>query len=1097
MSYNESRVLDKDHLRATTSYVEAISEAISAAGYNRAAVVVVVVAADPAAVAVAEAILGAVVQGHEGIFIAKGKESMLVTKNLVPGESVYGEKRISIETGEDGGKIEYRVWNPFRSKLAAGVLGGMDKIFIVPGAKVLYLGAASGTSVSHVADIVGPEGVVYAVEFSPRSGRDLINMAKKRTNVIPIVEDARSPQKYRILISTVDVIFADIAQPDQARIVAHNAHQFLKVDGHAVISIKANCIDSTAPAEAVFSREIDTLRSEMFKPLEQITLEPYERDHAMVTEPMPNPEIAITIHSPPDSPTSTEGFELVRHPTHTSSNWKPSHTQEELPYYMAEDTSTRRRVTHHPAGAPAPQHDKEWVDEYDGERKDVYAKVNAFPRYGGGGRVARRAPLPPPTSVREFIQQNFEHVVPAVYTLLSCWTRFHKIGKSPLVVWDEAHFGKFGSHYLKREFYFDVHPPLGKMLVGLAGLLSGYDGSFEFKSGETYPDNVPYVAMRVLMATFGVLMVPLGWYTAVEFGMSTRACHLVALMCLCDVAWLCISRFILLDSMLLFFTFTTVFGLSKFHNQQYQSFSFDWWFWLAFTGTSIGCVSSIKLIGLFVTALVGLYTIEDLWNKFGDLRMPARTQLRHWGARIACLIVLPILVYMFCFKIHFLILNHSGPGDAQMSSLFQANLEGNEFARNPLEIAFGSKITLKNMGWGGGLLHSHAQTYPVGSNQQQVTCYHYKDANNDWIVTPRWEEPGIDVNGPIRYLQHGDIIRLMHQPTGRNLHSHNVPAPITKLNHEVSCYGDADIGDQNDYWEVQVVDDLHRGRREKVDRIHSLTTRLRFRHTVLDCYIRAANKNLPEWGFKQIEVTCDKENNPDDPYTYWNVESHWNDRLPPGEATYYRSPFLRDFWHLNVAMMTSNNALIPDPDKEDILASTPLDWPLMRLGLRMCGWGDQQTKYYLIGTPIIWWGATASLLIGILAFGAYVFRTQRRYVDMEPREWEHFLYVGKVTFFGWALHFFPFLIMGRVTYIHHYLPTLYFAVLMAAHMLDHFVFTARLLSERTKNIFFGVVAFAIVANFWWFRGVAWGIDGAINEYWGLGWRKSWNIYELH
>lgn len=86
-------------------------------------------------------------------------------------------------------------------------------------------------------------------------------------------------------------------------------------------------------------------------------------------------------------------------------------------------------------------------------------------------------------------------------------------------------------------------------------------------------------------------------------------------------------------------------------------------------------------------------------------------------------------------------------------------------------------------------------------------------------------------------------------------------------------------------------------------------------------------------------------------------------------------------------MMTSNNALIPDPDKEDILASTPLDWPLMRLGLRMCGWGDQQTKYYLIGTPIIWWGATASLLVGLLALGAYVFRAQRRYVDMEPSAW--------------------------------------------------------------------------------------------------------------
>ncbi|KAG2157002.1 fibrillarin-like protein, partial [Suillus clintonianus] len=207
---------------------------------------------------------------------------LLVTKNLVPGESVYGEKRISIEGGVDDTKVEYRVWNPFRSKLAAGVLGGMDKIFIEPGKKVLYLGAASGTSVSHVADIVGPEGVVYAVEFSPRSGRDLINMAKKRTNVIPIVEDARLPNRYRMLVSTVDVIFADVAQPDQARIVIHNAQFFLKDGGHVVISIKASCIDSTAAPSAVFVQEVQKLRENKFKPIEQITLEPYERDHAMV-----------------------------------------------------------------------------------------------------------------------------------------------------------------------------------------------------------------------------------------------------------------------------------------------------------------------------------------------------------------------------------------------------------------------------------------------------------------------------------------------------------------------------------------------------------------------------------------------------------------------------------------------------------------------------------------------------------------------------------------------------------------------------------------------------------------------------------------------
>ncbi|CAD6589056.1 MAG: Small subunit processome complex component, partial [Cyphobasidiales sp. Tagirdzhanova-0007] len=167
-------------------------------------------------------------------------------------------------------------------KLAAGILGGLDDIHISPGKKVLYLGAASGTSVSHVADVVGPEGAVYAVEFSHRSGRDLIGMARRRTNVVPIVEDARHPMKYRMLVPMVDVIFADVAQPDQARIVGLNAHNFLKNGGHVVVSVKASCIDSTAPAEVVFAAEVKKMQAEMIKPHEQLTLEPYERDHAMV-----------------------------------------------------------------------------------------------------------------------------------------------------------------------------------------------------------------------------------------------------------------------------------------------------------------------------------------------------------------------------------------------------------------------------------------------------------------------------------------------------------------------------------------------------------------------------------------------------------------------------------------------------------------------------------------------------------------------------------------------------------------------------------------------------------------------------------------------
>lgn len=225
-----------------------------------------------------------VVEGHrhEGVFIARGKEDSLVTRNMAPGVSVYGEKRVAVDGATEGEKIEYRVWNPFRSKLAAAILAGLDNIYVKPGSKLLYLGAASGTSVSHCSDLVGPEGAVYAVEFSHRSGRDLVNMAKQRPNVIPIIEDARHPQKYRMLIPMVDVVFADVAQPDQARIVGLNAQYFLKNGGNFVISIKASCIDSTAPPEAVFAREVKKLQEMQLRPKEQVTLEPYERDHAMV-----------------------------------------------------------------------------------------------------------------------------------------------------------------------------------------------------------------------------------------------------------------------------------------------------------------------------------------------------------------------------------------------------------------------------------------------------------------------------------------------------------------------------------------------------------------------------------------------------------------------------------------------------------------------------------------------------------------------------------------------------------------------------------------------------------------------------------------------
>ncbi|RUP16067.1 MIR motif-containing protein [Jimgerdemannia flammicorona] len=282
-------------------------------------------------------------------------------------------------------------------------------------------------------------------------------------------------------------------------------------------------------------------------------------------------------------------------------------------------------------------------------------------------------------------------------------------------------------------------------------------------------------------------------------------------------------------------------------------------------------LGDVKWVGLFAVALVGVYTIEDLWNLFGDLSIPKIQYIKHWIARIICLIVIPIAVYMLSFAIHFAILNRSGPGDAQMSSLFQAGLVGNSFDQNPLELAYGSRVTFKNYGYGGGLLHSHIQTYPSGSEQQQVTCYHHKDGNNEWIVKKVREEPyNPEV---IEYVGNGDVVRLVHEATQRNLHSHAIKAPITMAQWEVSCYGNETIGDLNDYWKIEVVDDIYS---KNYSQIRSLTTRMRFRHSQLGCYLSASNVILPQWGFKQVEVVCDKRNRPDDQHTWWNIEQHYN-----------------------------------------------------------------------------------------------------------------------------------------------------------------------------------------------------------------------------
>ncbi|MFP4654887.1 MAG: fibrillarin-like rRNA/tRNA 2'-O-methyltransferase [Methanohalobium sp.] len=211
----------------------------------------------------------------QGIFeLSKGKKKQLATRNLNPGTSVYSEPLIEID-GE-----EYRKWNAHRSKFGAMVLKKFD-IPLDTESKVLYLGAASGTTVSHISDIV-TNGLVYAVEFSTRTIRDLVPLCEERPNIIPILEDAGNPWKYSHIVEKVDVIFQDVSQPNQAEIAARNAKQFLKKDGYLLLAIKARSIDTVANPKKISKEEIRKFSRDFdinVQVLKRSELDPYHEDH--------------------------------------------------------------------------------------------------------------------------------------------------------------------------------------------------------------------------------------------------------------------------------------------------------------------------------------------------------------------------------------------------------------------------------------------------------------------------------------------------------------------------------------------------------------------------------------------------------------------------------------------------------------------------------------------------------------------------------------------------------------------------------------------------------------------------------------------------
>ena len=203
-------------------------------------------------------------------------EKKIATENLIPGNQVYNEKLVKIKG------TEYRIWNPFRSKLAATIMNGLKDFPFMQKSSVLYLGVSTGTTISHISDIVGQNGIIFGVEHTSRVARDFLDrVASHRKNIIPIIQDARKPQEYFSVFKKVDVTYVDIAQPDQTDIAIDNCKIYLKSNGYLFLVIKTRSIDVTKDPKKIISNEIKKLEP-LFEIKQIINLQPYDKDHAIV-----------------------------------------------------------------------------------------------------------------------------------------------------------------------------------------------------------------------------------------------------------------------------------------------------------------------------------------------------------------------------------------------------------------------------------------------------------------------------------------------------------------------------------------------------------------------------------------------------------------------------------------------------------------------------------------------------------------------------------------------------------------------------------------------------------------------------------------------
>jgi dolichyl-phosphate-mannose-protein mannosyltransferase len=672
-----------------------------------------------------------------------------------------------------------------------------------------------------------------------------------------------------------------------------------------------------------------------------------------------------------------------------------------------------------------------------------------------------------------------------LFTVASVALRLYRISEPRQVVFDEVHFGGFASHYLKGTYFFDVHPPLGKLIIAGIGHLYDYKGTFAFKDiGDPYENDptVPFVQMRTAMALFSIGSIMFALATLVEMEFSSIAVSVAGILLSLDNGLITQSRFILLDGMMLFFIFGSVYFWTKFRQFRYSPFSVSWWTHLGLTGLFLAGTVGIKLVGLFTVALVGLACVYDLWE-LSDWRrqMSDRTLLRHFAARFVCLAVVPVVIYLSLYYVHFALLPHSGPGDGHMSIEFQKTLLGNKMNGDTRSVYYGQTFRIQNRGEK-IYLHSHVDRIPlnhadgkVSSQGQQVNGYPIEDDNNVWEV--KLIESSVETDDtanllvanptsnanrqPIRY---GDEVKLCHRATEKCLMTHDVASALTRTNMEITMWesGGADL-EEFTHWLIE----SDTGESTRGTPLKSLSSSFVLVNKHFKVKLMNFGKNLPAWGFGQRELNgCRKEGTQGDLMYSWMISDVLEARTEAEEAERLALQkqikpmnFFKKFWQLQVYSLAANSNLID----EHPYKSRPHEWILPFKGLGF--WNDgSKARIFMMGNIFAWTFGTFAIFLLCVRFPKDKFLEHRGQVKyfQDHRFFKRFGNKIAFLFGAYLLHYAPFYLMGRSLYLHHYLPSFMFSTLIAAAQFDYM--TRKLKGSNYQNIRLVLLAIIFVST---------------------------------